>query len=123
MQANTNNTSAWQRLKNNELDCEQALKLLLDESGTVNQTLLDKDVSSRFLRHFPDKDNLPPVRRKGRGCSMCFNSGFLGREAVVELIDIDDRIREIIYEGTMTQLHQYLCSINFASFRTAAIIF
>jgi type II secretory ATPase GspE/PulE/Tfp pilus assembly ATPase PilB-like protein len=59
--------------------------------------------------------------RKGRGCSMCFNSGYLGREAVVELIDIDDRIREIIYEGTMTQLQRYLREINFASFRTAAI--
>lgn len=67
-------------------------------------------------------DNAYPQEwRKGRGCSMCFNSGFLGREAVVELIDIDDRIREIIYEGTMTQLHQYLRSINFASFRMAAI--
>lgn len=61
MQANTNITSAWQRLKNNELNCEEALKLLLDESGIVNQTLLDKDVSSRFLRHFPDKTTLPPA--------------------------------------------------------------
>ena len=59
--------------------------------------------------------------RKGRGCSMCFSSGFLGREAVVEVIDIDDRIREIIYEGTATQLHRYLREINYASFRTAAI--
>lgn len=58
--------------------------------------------------------------RKGRGCSMCFNSGFLGREAVVELLDIDDRIREIIYEGTITQLHRYLRDTNFASFRVAA---
>lgn len=59
--------------------------------------------------------------RKGRGCSNCFNSGYLGREAIVELLDIDDRVREIIYEGTMTQLHQYLKEINFASFRTAAL--
>ncbi len=59
--------------------------------------------------------------RKGRGCAMCFSSGFLGREAVVEVIDIDDRIREIIYEGTITQLHRYLRDINYASFRSAAI--
>lgn len=59
--------------------------------------------------------------RKGRGCAMCFNSGFLGREAVVELLDIDDRVREIIYEGTITQLHRYLREISFASFRVAAI--
>ncbi len=59
--------------------------------------------------------------RRGRGCSRCFNSGFLGREAVVELLDIDDTVRELIYEGTMTQLHRYLKEINFASFRMAAI--
>lgn len=59
--------------------------------------------------------------QRGRGCSMCFNSGYLGREAVVELLDIDDTVRDIIYEGTITQLHRYLKEINFASFRTAAI--
>ncbi|MBV9388777.1 MAG: type II/IV secretion system protein [Chroococcidiopsidaceae cyanobacterium CP_BM_ER_R8_30] len=59
--------------------------------------------------------------RKGRGCPRCFNSGFLGREAVMELLDIDDRVREIIYEGTMTQLHHYLRESGFASFRVAAI--
>jgi len=59
--------------------------------------------------------------RKGKGCPRCFNSGYLGREAVVELLDIDDRVRELIYEGTMTQLHHYLQEIDFASFRKAAI--
>ncbi len=63
----------------------------------------------------------PGAWRHGRGCSMCFNSGFLGREAIVELLDIDDRVRELIYEGTITQLHRYLREINFASFRLAAI--
>ncbi len=59
--------------------------------------------------------------RKGKGCSACFNSGYLGREAIIELLDIDDTVRQIIYEGTMTQLHRYLRNINFASFRNAAI--
>jgi hypothetical protein len=44
----------------------------------------------------------------------------LGREAIVELLDIDDRVREIIYEGTMTQLHRYLRDIKFISFGAAA---
>jgi hypothetical protein len=35
--------------------------------------------------------------------------------------DIDDTVRELIYEGTMTQLHRYLREIKFASFRVAAI--
>ncbi|MGD2182011.1 GspE/PulE family protein [Lusitaniella coriacea] len=59
--------------------------------------------------------------RKGRGCKQCFHSGYLGREAIVELLDIDRAVREIIYDGTMTQLHRYLRTINFASFKIAAI--
>jgi len=59
--------------------------------------------------------------RKGRGCARCFHSGYLGREAIVELLDIDDTVRQLIYEGTITQLHRYLREINFASFRVAAI--
>ncbi|MFW6357644.1 MAG: hypothetical protein ACOC0N_00290 [Chroococcales cyanobacterium] len=59
--------------------------------------------------------------KRGKGCNKCFNSGYLGREAIVEMIDIDKQIREIIYDGTMTQLHRYLEEINFQSFRQAAI--
>ena len=73
------------------------------------------------------KLNVDPKRidtsqwRRGKGCNMCFESGYLGREAIVELLDVDDTIREIIYDGTMTQLHRYLKKIKFASFRIAAI--
>ncbi|NER30841.1 MAG: type II/IV secretion system protein, partial [Symploca sp. SIO1C4] len=62
-----------------------------------------------------------PSWRRGAGCVKCFNSGYLGREAIVELIDIDDRVRELIYEGHMTQLHHHLRKINFVSFARAAI--
>ncbi|WP_293063282.1 GspE/PulE family protein [Okeania sp. SIO2B3] len=59
--------------------------------------------------------------RIGRGCSNCFHSGYSGREAIVELLDVDDRVRELIYEGTMTQLQRYLKQNGFVSFQTAAI--
>ncbi|MGM3307945.1 GspE/PulE family protein [Anabaena sp. WFMT] len=58
--------------------------------------------------------------RRGKGCPRCFDSGYLGREAIVELLDVDDRVRELIYEGTMTQLHSYLKEINFTSFSVSA---
>jgi type II secretory ATPase GspE/PulE/Tfp pilus assembly ATPase PilB-like protein len=63
----------------------------------------------------------PQSWRRGRGCQMCFNSGYLGREAIVELLNVDDTVRQLIYEGTMTQLHRYLDEIKFDSFRVAAI--
>lgn len=59
--------------------------------------------------------------RRGRGCDRCFNTGYLGREAVVELIDVNDSIRQIIYEGTITQMNYYLSEVEFDSFRLAAI--
>ena len=59
--------------------------------------------------------------RRGRGCSKCFESGYMGREAAIELLEVDERVQEIIYEGTMSQLHRYLREIDFASFRHAAI--
>ncbi|MGB3204548.1 MAG: GspE/PulE family protein [Crinalium sp.] len=59
--------------------------------------------------------------RKGRGCVNCFHSGYCGREAIVELLNVDAIVRELIYEGTMTQLHQYLNESKFDSFRIAAI--
>ena len=59
--------------------------------------------------------------RKGKGCDRCFGSGFLGREAVVEVVDVDDHIRELIYEGSPSQLSRYLRKIDYPSFRLAAI--
>lgn len=59
--------------------------------------------------------------RRGRGCQRCFQSGYLGREAVVEILEVDDKIREIIHEGTTTQLRRYLLTTEFHSFYAAAL--
>lgn len=74
----------------------------------------------RKLNVTPEEANLKGWR-KGKGCAKCYNSGYLGREAIVELLDVDDTVRQLIYEGTMTQLHRYLDKISFYSFRKAAI--
>lgn len=63
----------------------------------------------------------PSLWRKGKGCANCFNTGYLGREAVVEVLDIDEPMRHLIYEGTMVQLHRYLNERGFISFRSVAI--
>ncbi len=59
--------------------------------------------------------------RQGKGCARCFNSGYLGREALIEMLDINAAVRQLIYEGTMTQLHRYLSDSGFQSFQMAAI--
>jgi type II secretory ATPase GspE/PulE/Tfp pilus assembly ATPase PilB-like protein len=63
----------------------------------------------------------PQAWRVGMGCSRCFNTGYLGREAVIELLNVDDTIRQIIYDGTMPQLYRYLREIQFDSFYLAAV--
>jgi type II secretory ATPase GspE/PulE/Tfp pilus assembly ATPase PilB-like protein len=67
------------------------------------------------------EDATPESWRKGVGCANCFNSGYSGREAIVEILDIDETVQELIYEGTMTQLHRYLQQAGFTSFRSSAI--
>lgn len=78
------------------------------------------DSDLKVLRLRREEAN-PQAWRRGRGCAHCFNSGYLGREAIIELLNVDDTVRQIIYEGSLTQLNRYLSEINFASFRVAAI--
>lgn len=81
-------------------------------------TPTDKDLT---LLRLPRERASSSKWRKGRGCAKCFNSGYMGREAIIELLDVDDTVRQIIYEGTVTQLHHYLQETGFESFRKAAI--
>ena len=53
--------SAWQQLRNRAITCEQALQRLVDDQGIVNLQLLDREVSFRFFREFPDRNILPPL--------------------------------------------------------------
>lgn len=53
--------SPWQQLKNREITCDQALKLLVNDQGLVNLNFLDPEVSYRFFREFPSRKALPPV--------------------------------------------------------------
>ncbi|HEY9761955.1 MAG TPA: GspE/PulE family protein [Trichocoleus sp.] len=59
--------------------------------------------------------------RRGQGCQRCFNSGYLGREAIIEMLEVDDTVREIIHDGSTAQLRRYLRSTGFISFETVAL--
>lgn len=74
----------------------------------------------RSLNLTPAQANLSQWR-KGRGCQRCFNSGYLGREAIVELLDVDDAVRRLIYKGDQDALQAHLERVGFHSFRESAI--
>jgi type II secretory ATPase GspE/PulE/Tfp pilus assembly ATPase PilB-like protein len=100
--------------------------------GVVAQRLVRKNCPYCIAPHQPTANELQSLRlnwedvtigqwRRSKGCDRCFSTGYIGREAVVELIDIDDTFRQLIYDGTITQINRYLNEIDFDSFRMAAI--
>ncbi|HSM82032.1 MAG TPA: GspE/PulE family protein [Nodosilinea sp.] len=100
--------------------------------GIVAQRLVRKVCPHCAVAHEPSVQDLKVLGisydqahanqwRIGKGCLKCFDSGYSGREAVVELLNVDDTVRQIIYEGTLTQLHRYLHKCGLESFRKAAI--
>ncbi len=100
--------------------------------GVIAQRLVRRICPHCAVPHVPAAEALerlgltvqqvdPRECRKGEGCRHCFGSGYWGREAVVELLEVDDTIREIIHEGNTTDLRRYLHEIDFMSFRKAAV--
>jgi type II secretory ATPase GspE/PulE/Tfp pilus assembly ATPase PilB-like protein len=79
------------------------------------------DADFKRLGLLPAQIKPNPVLYRARGCSHCLESGYLGREAIVELLEVDEPIREIIHSGNMIDLHRYLRETDFMSFRQAAI--
>lgn len=121
--------SAIPRLKDIGLDPSLISNALL---GIVAQRLVRKVCPHCATPYTPTKTDLKMLGlslaeahaarwRQGKGCAKCFNSGYLGREAIIELLSVDDAIRQIIYEGTIAQLHRHLQQSGFDSFRVAAI--
>nr|WP_283760019.1 GspE/PulE family protein [Roseofilum casamattae] len=99
--------------------------------GIIGQRLVRRICPNCSAPYHPQEEDLkllgielaeanPQGWRKGEGCIKCFQSGYLGREAIVELLNVDDRIRELIYDGSITQMRRYLKQTDFTSFRKAA---
>jgi len=40
---------------------------------------------------------------RGRGCRLCGNTGFYGRNALLEILMIDDIIKEMVVKGSSAQ--------------------
>lgn len=123
---------------NNAMGVVPRLKDLGLEPGLISDALLGV-VAQRLVRrvcphcaepHTPtDRElnvlglSLEEVRhaawRKGRGCRHCYQTGYYGREAVIELLNIDEPARSMIHAGTLNPLQPHL--EGFYSFRAAAI--
>lgn len=63
---------------------------------------LNKLPSGLVEKLLPGKDLNGLTFYKGSGCPRCGNSGYSGRVAIAEVIDINDKIKEIITDKTKT---------------------
>ncbi len=120
------------RLKDLDLDTGLISDALL---GVVAQRLVRKNCPHCSEIYHPKPEDLEVLGlsleianitewKKGKGCKRCFDSGYLGREAIVELLNVDDIVIQIIREESSNQINQlksYLHNIEYDSFRVSAI--
>ncbi|MFA5154958.1 MAG: GspE/PulE family protein [Patescibacteria group bacterium] len=84
-------------------NCKQATKLTAEAVQEITAAL--KDMPAAVLKEeLPDlADANDPLANyqayRAVGCARCENTGYLGRVAIAEVIEIDDRLREIIDSG------------------------
>ncbi|MBD3247669.1 hypothetical protein GF382_00065 [Candidatus Falkowbacteria bacterium] len=75
----------------------ELLSVVEEELQGVPKELLDERL--RELGGFDINDMKKAVFYEGTGCSHCSNTGYSGRTAIVEIIDINDEIKEIIMDS------------------------
>ncbi|PZO38500.1 MAG: type II/IV secretion system protein [Pseudanabaena frigida] len=103
---------------------------LVSESllGVVSQRLLRKICSFCSEPYVPTKAELKLLNiavqdvkyqdwRRGKGCEHCFGSGYLGRVAIFDLLNMTPQVRKVMSEGTQSQLVDYLISQGYDFFR------
>lgn len=125
---------------NDALGAIPRLKNLGVDPGLISDALLGI-VSQRLIRricpycqtsyrptHFqlnvfdaPDREMESWNWQKGQGCVKCFNSGYLGREGIFELLNVDEFVRSAIQRYDLEELRQYVIDFDELSFRRAAM--
>mgnify|MGYP003812576793 CR=1 FL=1 len=101
--ASTLKTVVAQRLARRLCDkCRQVVTLPESELAAMSAAL--KDVPAHILKtELPDLQDLNNLSNytfyRSVGCSHCENTGFTGRVAISEVIDINDQLKEMINRG------------------------
>jgi type II secretory ATPase GspE/PulE/Tfp pilus assembly ATPase PilB-like protein len=123
---------------NDALSALPRLKSLCPEPDLINNALLGV-VAQRLLRkicphcgepYLPTVAELKAINispeavrgwRQGAGCSKCSHSGYLGREGIFEVLDVDRDVRRLIDENVAIDFYPYLSDRNFTSFKAATM--
>ena len=100
-------------------------------NGVIAQRLIRKNCrhclavdeqADKWLSQMAEKDQLPSTLYKGLGCSHCRGTGYQGRTVVVEILLLDDILKQLIIEKTpLALLKQHAAGTGFRSLRSRAI--
>ena len=55
------------------------------------------------------EDYPEPKFSRGRGCSLCMNTGYKGRVGIFEILTVDDQVREMIFSNQSSDEIAVLC--------------
>ncbi len=80
---------------------------------------IPKEILSKEIKNFTE-NNL--IFHRGNGCPRCGNTGYKGRIAVVEAIEIDNQVKEIIIKKQKFSIEDILKSQKFISMKQDGII-
>jgi type II secretory ATPase GspE/PulE/Tfp pilus assembly ATPase PilB-like protein len=67
------------------------------EEVHLERKFMRKDISSSMLDKYFGRKNLLKIY-KGKGCKICHNTGFFGRVGLFEVLEVSDKIRQLIIE-------------------------
>jgi type IV pilus assembly protein PilB len=119
----TLNTVVAQRLarkicKNCKIEEELPLEVINEIKADLSK--ISKNILESRLKDY----DLEKIRAyKGKGCPRCGNTGYAGRVAVSEVIDVNEKIREIIIENPRAlTMDAILASQEFVSIKQDGII-
>lgn len=77
--------------------------LVCKESVTLKREFIRKDISQKMLdTYFGNKNSITVY--KGKGCKICHFTGFVGRVGIFEVLEVTDRIRQLIIEKSDASL-------------------
>lgn len=76
-------------------------------------------VVKRLLPNF-DAEN--PKFYKGKGCPRCGNLGYSGRVSITEVIDINDKLKDLIIEGKRVKIEDIMASQDFITLKQDGLI-
>ena len=89
-------------LINSSLVCVMAQRLVRKVCANCKESYVLKNEIAASLKL--DTTKTDKMRfYKGKGCQQCFNTGYSGRTAIAEVLQISSKIRELILNGSQEQ--------------------